>query len=235
MVDRRLHLLLEGQTEEVIVRDVLKPHLDSMGWLVCHSIVAISRRAGEPAHRGGVTSWGKLRWEITRLLTDSGLDVLTTVIDYYGLPADVPGMATRPSGDPLCRVRHVERALAASIGDPRFLPHLTLHEIETWVFAAAPQLGDLYADAALVERLKADIADAGGAEFVNDGHTTAPSKRLARYKPGYAKTSDGPLAVEELGLPALRRQCPHLDAWLTALERSLVPDQLDQSEGGCPA
>jgi hypothetical protein len=217
MVDRRLHLLLEGQTEELIVRNVLEPYLDSTGWLVGHSIVATSRPACGPAHRGGVTSWGKLRREITRLLTDRGLDVLTTVIDYYGLPADVPGMATRPSGDALCRVRHVEHELAASIGDPRFLPHLTLHEIETWVFAAAQQLGELYGDAALVERLKADIADAGGVEFVNDGPVTAPSNRLGRYRPGYAKTVDGPLAVAELGLSALRGQCPHLDAWLTAL------------------
>jgi hypothetical protein len=165
-----------------------------------------------------VPSWGKLERELRRLLNDTGLAVLTTVIDYYGLPDDVPGMTTRPHGDPTARVCHVERAVADSIGDRRFLPHLTLHESETWVFAAASQLGELYGDPDLAARLDADVAEAGGPELVNDHPMNAPSKRLLRYRPGFAKTVDGPLAVDELGLSALRAVCPHLDAWLVALE-----------------
>jgi hypothetical protein len=222
MVDRRLHVLVEGQTEELIVRDVIEPHLSGMGWLVSTSIVATKRPAGGPAHRGGVASWAKLNREITRLLNDSGLAVLTTVIDYYAFPDDAPGMATRPAGDPFHKVCHVEQQLAAAIGDHRFLPHLTLHEVEAWVFAAATELGDLYGNAALTDRLRADVRAAGGPELVNDGPKTAPSKRLMRYRPGYVKTMDGPLAIADLGLPVLRRSCPHLDAWL---------DKLDQSRG----
>jgi hypothetical protein len=220
MADRRLHLLVEGQTEELVVDQVIKPHLSSAGWLVTNSILATRRPAGGSAHRGGVTSWSKLSREITRLLNDSSLDVLTTVIDYYAFPADAPGMATRPVGDALCKVRHVERELAAAIGDRRFLPHLTLHEVEAWVFAAATELGALYGDAELAARLHADAASAGGPELVNDGVNSAPSKRLVRYRPGYAKTVDGPLAIAELGLPALRRRCPHLDVWLARLDQS---------------
>ena len=226
MADRRLHLLVEGQTEELIVGNLIQPYLESTGWLVSTSILATKRPASGPAHRGGVTSWAKLAREIARLLKDSSLNVLTTVIDYNGLPADVPGMATRPVGGPMCRVRHVERELTASIGDPRFLAHLTLHESEAWVFAAASELGELYADTELAERLRADVAAAGGPELVNDRRDTAPSKRLERYRRGYAKTIDGPLAVTELGLSDLRRQCPHLDQWLA---------ELDQSRSICPA
>lgn len=226
MADRRLHLLVEGQTEELIVSTVIQPHLESAGWLVSRSILATKRPAGGPAHRGGVTSWAKLAREITRLLSDTSLDLLTTVIDYYGLPDDVPGMATRPAGDPMSRVCHVEGEMSAVIGNRRFLPHLTLHESETWVFAAAPQLGDLYGDSELVRLMQADIAEAGGPELINDGRATAPSKRLEQYRPGYAKTIDGPLAIGELGLAELRRQCRHLDRWLSGL---------DQSHGICPA
>jgi hypothetical protein len=43
---------------------------------------------------------------------------------------------------------------------------------------------------------------------------------LAQYCPGYEKTADGPLVIEELGLPALRQRCPHLDRWLTELDQS---------------
>lgn len=166
-----------------------------------------------------MTSWPKLEREIRRLLRDSGLDVLTTIVDYYGLPDDVPGMATRPNGnDAHARVGQVEAALARAIGDPRFVPHLTMHEVESWVFAAAEQLADLYQEPALLDRLLADVDAVGGPELVNDGPTTAPSKRLLKYRPDYLKTTDGPLAVSELGLDSLRRGCPHLDAWLRDLE-----------------
>lgn len=217
MADRRLHLLVEGPTEQAIVVTVIQPYLESVDWLVTSSILATKRPACGAAHRGGVTSWAKLEREIRRLLRDSGLAVLSTVIDYYGLPDDVPGMSTRPSAGARQRVEHVERAVGNVIRDPRFVPHLTLHESESWVFAAARQLGDLYGDQDLAARLMADSAAAGGPELVNDGPSTAPSKRLLAYRMGYAKVVDGPLAVGELGLPALRARCPHLDRWLSAL------------------
>lgn len=161
-----------------------------------------------------MTSWAKLAREIRLLLHDASLDVLTTVIDYYGFPDAAPGMATRPNADPYQRVAHVEQAVAAVIGDQRFVPHLTLHESETWVFAAAEQLGEWYDDPVVVDRMKADLAGVDGPELVNDGPATAPSKRLLAHCPGYVKTLDGPVAVAELGLAGLRAVCPHLDRWL---------------------
>lgn len=96
-------------------------------------------------------------------------------------------------------------------------PHLVLHELEAWVFAAADELGLLHGPE-IAEKLRADEKLAGGPELVNDDPATAPSKRILRYCPGYAKTSDGPMAIEELGLSRLRARCPHLDAWLRPLE-----------------
>jgi hypothetical protein len=55
---------------------------------------------------------------------------MTTMIDYHGLPADVPGMATRPNGTPFDRVAFVETAIVRVIDDRRFVPHLILHELE---------------------------------------------------------------------------------------------------------
>jgi hypothetical protein len=218
MPDRRLHLLVEGQTERIVVRDVVQPYLESNGWLVSSSIIATKRPAAGPASRGGVTSWAKLEREIRRLLRDSGLDVLTTMIDYYAFPQDAPGMATRPAGSPVQRVGHVEKALSRAIDDGRFVPHLTLHEVESWVFAAADQLGEWLDSPELAARLKSDAAAAGGPEWVNDGPATAPSKRLLGYQSDYLKTEDGPAAILELGVARLRPQCPHLDGWLADLE-----------------
>ncbi|QFU85300.1 DUF4276 family protein [Amycolatopsis sp. YIM 10] len=212
----RLHLLVEGQTEEEVVRLVLSPYLAARGWIVTSSIVRTKQSAD--ARRGGVTSWAKIERDIRMLLGSTKLRVLTTLFDYYGFPADAPGMADRPTGSAADRVRHVERALVAAVGDHRFLPHLILHETETWVFAAGTELAELRWTPELADGLKHDIAAAGGAELINDSPDTAPSKRLIAYCDGYAKVVEGPLAIEDLGIEGLKRQCPHFAGWLTRLE-----------------
>jgi hypothetical protein len=166
-----------------------------------------------------VINWDQVQREIRLLLRDSGLLVLTTMLDYYAFPPEAPGMNTRPAGRPGDRVGHVEGALRQHFDDQRFLPHLTLHETEAWVFAARNQLAELYGNPTIAAKLQADIDLAGGVEMVNDNPATAPSKRLVRHCPGYLKTTDGPLAISDLGLEALRLQCPHLDAWLDRLSQ----------------
>ena len=217
---RRIHLLLEGRTEETIVRDVFLPCLVARGWHVTCSILTTREVRDGKNYRGGVSSWSSVRKEIRQLLRDTSISIVSTVIDYYGFPSDAPGMNTRPVSGPRSRVEHVEKALYDAIGDKRFLPHLTLRESESWVFAAAEQVGELSLDRSMAKMLEHDVTRAGGPELVNGGVDTAPSKRLKRYWPEFEKTIDGPLAIADLGLPALREQCPHLDAWLARVEQA---------------
>jgi len=140
---RHLHILCEGQIEEILVRDVIEPHFAALGVRVTKSTLITKRPAGGPAFKGGLSKWPKLEPELRRLLGDSSTDVLTTMFDYYAFPADAPGVADRPSGSPYERVRHVESALAKKVDDRRFLPNLVLHEIEAWVLADCGRLGDL--------------------------------------------------------------------------------------------
>ncbi|WP_082032116.1 DUF4276 family protein [Nocardia vulneris] len=147
----RLHFLVEGQSEEIVVNNVLEPYLAGRGWTVTQSIVTTRRPAGGPNHRGGMSSWSKVEREIKLLLRNSSLDVLTTLFDFYAFPLDAPGMADVPPGlAPHDRVAHVEASLAAAAADHRFVPHLILHELETWVFAAAEQVGAVEANPQLL-------------------------------------------------------------------------------------
>ena len=221
---RRLHLLVEGTTEETIVREVVAPHLESIGWDITVTTPKTRRTGSEPARRGGVGAWKPLRKEITNLLGDSSLSLLTTMFDYYGFPSDAPGMVNRPDLSAIERVAHVEQSLEREIGDRRFVPHLVLHEVEAWVFAAADQLADQIDDERLARRLLRDVEANAGPEGINEGPETAPSKRLLRYCPTYIKQLDGPEAVRRLGLVALRQQCPHMDAWLRKFERVITDD-----------
>jgi hypothetical protein len=57
-------------------------------------------------------------------------------------------------------------------------------------------------------------------EEINDGETTAPSKRIASQIPEYeaVKPSAGPQIVQAIGLATVRSKCPHFDAWVKRLE-----------------
>jgi hypothetical protein len=213
---RRVHILVEGQTEEIVVREVIAPELAPDIWLQ-PVLLTTKRPAGGPNHKGGVSTWAKIEKDIRLLLRDSSASHVTTMLDYYGLPSDAPGMDTRPNGTAYERVAHVEQQMRQAIGESSFVPHLVLHETEAWVFAAAQQLGELLGDTALPLALAQQVTDAGNPELINDGPSTAPSKRLLAAYPAYNKTQDGPLAIAELGLPALRAQCLHLNGWLLGL------------------
>lgn len=218
---RKLHILVEGQTEEVVVNDVIKPYLSSDDLYVTTSILTTKRPAGGSAYKGGVTSWGKISRELQLLLGDTSTTLLTTLIDYYGFPGDAPGMATRPHGSPYDRVAHVERAMAEEVGGSRFLPHLVLHEIEAWVLADCQRLGDLMGDSSGATQLARDVDSEPSPEMVNDGTDTAPSKRIISVYPQYVKTFDGPLVIADNGLDSIRQRCPHADQWLANVEAAL--------------
>jgi hypothetical protein len=213
-----VHILCEGQTEEVITRDVIEPHLSVADLRISWSIFTTKRPAGGPAFKGGISRWPKLERELRRLLQDSSTTVLTTMFDYYAFPPDAPGMADRPHGSPYDRVRHVESAMVRAIDDKRFLPNLVLHEIEAWVLADCSRLGQVMGDGRPAAELERIVQQESGPELVNEGSDTAPSKRIMNAYPQYTKTVDGPLVIADAGLDSIRSSCPHMDNWLREIE-----------------
>ena len=165
---RRVHLLVEGQTEESVVRNILTPYLREASSWVTYSVLASSRAASGSKVRGGAVTWRQIDREVRALLRDTSIHVLTTMIDYYGVLADTPGMESRPPVGPRERVEHVEAAMFAAVGSPRFRPHLTMHEFEAWVFAAGEALAELLVKPAAAASIAEIANSAGGAEFVND-------------------------------------------------------------------
>ncbi len=111
--------------------------------------------------------------------------------------------------------------MSEAVGEPRFLPHLVVHETEAWVLACPEVLSELVGAPKLAGRIRALTVSSGGPELVNDGPDTAPSKRLRSLVPGYRKTVDGPDAIGLTGVDAVRRQCPHADAWFHAVDERL--------------
>jgi hypothetical protein len=216
---KRVLILVEGQTEETFVRDVLNPHLHANGKTLAPTLVVTKRVKDGPNFKGGITNFAKLEGDLRRLFRDTNAAAVTTMLDYYGLPSDFPGLATRPPGTPAERVAHVETAFANHVNEPRFIPYLSLHEFEALVFASLNQAAWVFDDAQALASLQRDLQNAGSAELINENPMTAPSRRIEGAYPRYQKVLQGPMAVAAAGLQQLRTACPHFDTWISKLEQ----------------
>jgi hypothetical protein len=215
---RRFHVLVEGPTEGTFVRNVLQPYLLPRGLWAEPILIATKRVKAGGTFRGGVASGQQVLNEVARLLYNTSAVAVTTLIDYYGLPSDFPGMSDRPTADPYRRVAHVEAEFASRVGNRRFIPHLTLHEFEAWVYVEPQTCAWVFDDPDVVRALEAIRDRKGGPERINETFETCPSRQILRVYPRYRKEQDGPIAVEAIGLDRVRTTCPHADAWLGRLE-----------------
>jgi Domain of unknown function (DUF4276) len=215
---KRFLVLVEGLTEERFVKDYLVQHLASRSVLPIPKILTTKRMKNGPDFKGGVHGYAQVKDDLRRLLGDSGAVAITTLLDYYALPADFPGMDARPPGAPRARVEHVEHAFAADIEHPRFRPHLVLHELEAWVFSDPVAASWIFDEPRVAPALQAIRDSFTSPEDIDEGITTAPSRRILGEYSGYQKTFHGPLAVAAIGLERVRARCPHFAAWLSWLE-----------------
>lgn len=223
---RRLNLVVEGQTEEGFVNQVLAPHLGTLGIAAVARCVTTRRDRRRPdlVHRGGLPDYGKARRDLERWVAEDGGAAFTTMFDLYALPEDFPGFhESRRLADPYQRVAFLEAALAADLGlgEHRLIPYLQLHEFEALLFSDPAKFDWEYLEHdAQIARL-VEIAEAHESpELIDDGPETAPSKRIARHIPEYAyqKASRGPLIAQKIGIERMRARCPHFAEWLVRLE-----------------
>ncbi len=145
------------------------------------SILRTKELPEEKPYKGGVTMCREMFRDARRLLADTNARV-TTLIDYYGLPADFRWLA-ESSALPHAkdRVMAYQAALRGDMKHPRFHPFLALHELEPWIFAAPAE--EHHSVKGLGDALTRIAANAAGAELVNDGPTTHLSIRLATSGP----------------------------------------------------
>jgi len=215
---KRILLLVEGQTEERFVKTLLAPHFQERNAAVVPTILVTKFVKDGPNFKGGVSSYSRFRTDLRRLLHDSGA-LVSTILDYYGLPADFPGMTTRPNAAPRARVDHVERRIHEELGSPtNFVPFLALHEFEAWLFASPDELPRTMIQPDRRDAFAAIRGSVDTPENINEGVWSAPSKRIHTIFPSYRKLLHGPPTAERIGLASIRAQCPHFDAWLQRLE-----------------
>jgi len=124
----RILILVEGQTEERFVKDVLEPHLLPLDICPIPKIVTTKRVKIGPDFKGGIYEYQKVENDLLRLLGDSDVLAVTTLIDYYALPDDFPGKTTLPNRHAVEKVKHLETEWERKIGNRKFHAFFMTHE-----------------------------------------------------------------------------------------------------------
>ena len=226
---------VEGQTEENFVNQVLAPHLYRCGFsLVRAYLMGDTRRQGTG---GGVRSWAIARKEIANHLNEDRGRIVTTMVDYYGMPQTGsrawPG---RSEANELAFPKNaemVENALATDVCEQmgsdfnpeRFVPYVMMHEFEAMLFSDCDKFAEGIGEPELASAFQGIRNQFGCPEEINDSPNTAPSIRIVSLVPGYQKPVWGILAALEIGLGAIRSVCPHFRGWLERLEG--IPRRMD--------
>jgi len=220
----RLLVHVEGQTEESFVNEVLGPYLIGHGYeSVSARLLGNSRMR---THRGGISAWHAVRTDICNHLRQDAGAVATTMVDYYGMPADSwPGRAAANGLQFERKASCVEEAIHAdltaqmgyAVNPDRFIPYVAMHEFEGLLFSDCKGLAEGVGMAALEHRF-VEVRNAFETpEHINDSVATAPSKRIQGIHPGYQKVLHGPMAAVFVGLDSIRAQCAGFDRWIHRL------------------
>lgn len=224
----RLLIHVEGQTEETFVNEILAPHLYKKGYKRVGARLVGNARQRE--RRGGIRAWVAVRNDIIRHLREDSGCLATTMVDYYGLPQTGsrawPGREAAGVLSFHQKALTVERALSEDLCrklgpgfDPeRFVPYVMMHEFEGLLFSDCERFSQGIGQPDLGASFQAVREQFSSPEEINDSPLTAPSKRVEQLVPGYEKPLLGTLAALEIGLDAIRRECPHFRDWLGRLE-----------------
>lgn len=224
MVWLRLYITVEGHSERKFADEVLRPHLAQFSIDVKSRMVLTNRKLGK---RGGVLDFAKIQGDLNRLMREDANSEarFTTMVDLYALPPEFPGWAeAHKKAAPKERVSILETAFQAELADPRFLPYIQLHEFEALLYCDLSQLQRRIANSErAVEALSHEVTGIEP-EDINEGATTAPSKRIIHHLPIYdkLKVRVGAPAAAAIGLSKLRAKCPHFNEWVGKLEKLAV-------------
>lgn len=218
----QLRILVEGQTEEAFVKQSLRQHLLQYGVYVEPTLMITKRLPSGYQFRGGVGNWKQILGNL-RLLTKGSSAWISTLLDFYGLPKDFPGLEEiSKRADAHEKVAALEKRFAAELNHERFVPFFVLHEFEAWLFSAPEIVAEHFGHSVLTDKIRAVAQKAGSPELINHSETTHPKARLLKLvescKEFYKPASDGPTLMKKIGIDNVRAVCPHFDGWLKQLE-----------------
>ena len=155
-----------------------------------------------------------------------GSSVVTTLIDYYGIPDryNYPGwIQARDIHNRSDRMDFLENQMLSNIDQNlsvRFIPYYQLHEFEGLLFNNLASFEETFEQNEFLNKSELEdiLNQHDNPELINDHPTTAPSKRLLKLIKGYNKIVYGSILAENIGMHNLRKKSPRFNEWINKLE-----------------
>ena len=204
---KRVHLIVEGQTELLFCRDVLAPYMGERGIILTTSLIS------KPGSNGGDVKFSRARRDILNHLREKSAPIVSTMVDYYGIKEWPDLEKARKCSVPQQIADILNEAVRREICEDDAARGC---RFEALLFSRP----DVLAIHLGVKQSEVDdlVSDSGGSEYINSGRDTAPSKRILKWCPSYKKTIDGIAIAKKIGIPTMRNACPLFNEWLNALE-----------------
>ena len=214
----RVRVLVEGQTEQAFIRDILRPYFDPR---------QIYLHAVKFRRQGGIVPYERAKEVILRSLKEDAGLICTTMVDFYGMPVDWPGReqakqcqaytekaATVEAGI----LKDIVGQLGNSFNPERLMPYVQMHEFEALLFSSPAQLAQSLGIEKSIPALMAIRNEFSNPEEINDRYDKCPSRRIEGLFQVFKKTINGITAAGRIGLETMRQECPHFNEWVTRLE-----------------
>jgi len=212
-------VLVEGQTEQRFIKDILAPYLFGQNIFLTPIIL------DKPGEKGGDVKFARAKNDIEKHLKQRSDTYVTLMVDYYGIRSDWPGYhKSKQEGLHNRKAEVMNNATAKAVAElftdfspeRRFIPYVSMHEIEALYFSEPAILANKLNVSE--KRIQEILDKCGEPEKINDNSETAPSKRLAALSDRFKKTSTGLVIAGEVGIERMRKACPLFNEWLEKLE-----------------
>ena len=214
-----VYIIVEGKTEKEFIIELLAPFLAAKGVYLHASIL------GDSGRKGGDVRFSRFEKNARQFLKQQNSTIVSMMFDYYGMKKDWPGyVESKQEADHIQKADIMNQAIAEEVKrlfpdqrvSDRFIPYISMHEFEALYFSDPAVIADqLNVNQKDVDAI---LKEFGVPERINDTTDGAPSKRLARLKPNFNKTSDGIDIALKVGIPKMRDACPVFNDWLNRLE-----------------
>lgn len=212
-------VLVEGPTEQRFIKDLLVPYLTE------HAVYLTPIILSKPGEKGGDVKFARARNDIEKHLKQRRDTYLTLMVDFYGIRGDWPGYRESKQQSNHARkaeivnqktAEEVERLFPEQYPAQRFIPYVSMYEIEALYFSAPASLAAKLG--VTQKKVDAILKECGEPEQINDNSMTAPSKRLENLSDRFKKTSTGIAIAREIGIVRMREACPIFNDWVARLE-----------------
>ena len=220
-----IYIVVEGQTEQTFVRDVLAPHMAHKEIYLHAALI------GKPGHKGGDIRFNRAKKDIGNFLKQRQDTYISTMFDYFRIDSMWPGRAEVSrkirNGATLTAIHkagileaathdEIVKSFSGCNSENRFIPYIEMHEFEALLFSDA----DILAEKTEIDvsQIREIVEEYNNPEEINEDPVKTPAKRLESLKNGYRKVAMGKMVSEALGIQSIRRKCPHFDDWLAKLE-----------------